>query len=114
AAAEGTGPNLNGYGGGGGLGEVNGHAVAVGMPDGRAIRNGVSVPGGGTVGSGAQLDELVGTAVALLHEMTVGGSECAPDKMSFELVMQACVNAGRPESALKVFRAMARVAAGGG
>ncbi|CAM9411901.1 unnamed protein product [Ectocarpus sp. 6 AP-2014] len=84
------------------------------MPDGRAIRNGVSVPGGGTVGSRERPDELVGTAVALLHEMTVGGSECAPDKMSFELVMQACVNAGRPESALKVFRAMARVAAGGG
>ncbi|CAM9447310.1 unnamed protein product, partial [Ectocarpus sp. 13 AM-2016] len=114
AAAEGTGPNLNGYGGGGGLEEVNGHRVAVGMPDGRAIRNTVSVPSGGTVGSGERPDELVGTAVALLHEMTVGGSECAPDKMSFELVMQACVNAGRPESALKVFRAMARVAAGRG
>ncbi|CAN0311220.1 unnamed protein product, partial [Ectocarpus fasciculatus] len=40
--------------------------------------------------------------------MTVGGSECAPDKMSFELVMQACVNAGKPDSALKVFRAMTR------
>ncbi|CAN0434863.1 unnamed protein product, partial [Hapterophycus canaliculatus] len=44
--------------------------------------------------------------------MTVGGGECAPDKISFELVMQACVNAGRPESALKVFRAMTRVAGG--
>lgn len=124
-AAGGTGPNLNGYGGGGGLEAVNGHGVAVDMPGGRAIRNRVSVPGGGTVGSGTGVsspsgawgerpDELVGTAVALLHEMTVGGSECAPDKMSFELVMQACVNAGRPDSALKVFRAMARFATGGG
>ncbi|CAN0589180.1 unnamed protein product, partial [Laminaria digitata] len=40
--------------------------------------------------------------------MTVAGGDCAPDRMSFELVMQACVNAGRPESALKVFRVMRR------
>lgn len=57
---------------------------------------------------GRRPEKLAAKAVALLHEMTVAGGQCAPDKMSFELTMQACVNAGRPESALKVFEAMRR------
>ena len=129
AAAEG-GENLNGYSGGRGVGRVNGHvsgSVAGGLPGSRAVRIGGSTaaaaaggsssrPVGGGAGAsrwGDKPEELVGTAVTLLHEMTVGGGECAPDKMSFELVMQACVNAGRPESALKVFRAMTRWATEG-
>lgn len=57
---------------------------------------------------GYDCDELATTAVTLLREMTVAGGACAPDKMSFELVMQACFNAGYPQKAIKVFRAMRR------
>lgn len=126
SAAAGTGSageTLNGHGrvNGGGSG---GGVAAGGLPESRAV--GVTpapahpAAGGGAgsrVGGGSRWgdkpEELVGTAVTLLHEMTVGGGECAPDKMSFELVMQACVNAGRPESAIKVFRAMTRWATTG-
>lgn len=126
-AVEGNGANLNGYSGGGD--GINGGGVAINSSDVAGAlpvpEGGSSVVGGAGVGRpkaprlsgsgewGEQAEELVGTAVSLLHEMTVGGGECAPDKMSFELVMQACVNAGRPESALKVFRAMTRWASGG-
>eukprot|EP00903_Cladosiphon_okamuranus_P012196 g11439.t1 len=130
AAAADTSENLNGYGGGSVVGKVNGHrgSVAAGLPGSRAVQisdstasagaaaRGRRAAGGGAGANqwGEKPEELVGTAVTLLHEMTVGGGECAPDKMSFELVMQACVNAGRPESALKVFRAMTRWAKEGG
>lgn len=126
AAVARTGENLNGYGGGRGVRRVNGNGgggdgVAGGLPESRAVRisgntvgtGGVRAGVGGASGWGDKPEELVATAVTLLHEMTVGGGECAPDKMSFELVMQACVNAGRPESALKVFRAMTRWATEG-
>lgn len=123
-----TGKRLNGHGGGvmQSVHKVNGggEGAAAVLPDSRTVRTtgviaaaAAAAAGGGVGGGnnewGDKPEELVGTAVTLLHEMTGGGGECAPDKMSFELVMQACVNAGRPESALKVFRAMTRWATGG-
>lgn len=122
-AAADAGEYLNGYSVGRGVPRVNGHGhggdggggLAGGVPGSSPVRiGGNTAVGVGVSGEwGDEPGQLVGTAVTLLHEMTVGGAECAPDKMSFELVMQACVNAGRPESALKVFRAMTRWATGG-
>lgn len=74
---------------------------------------------------GQDPEELMRTALALLDEMMMeaggrGGRErwdsrdgCAPDKLSFELAMQACVNAGRPEEAIRVFRELRRWSRGG-
>lgn len=97
---------------------ING-GVAVSVEAGKGERGGVGCTEGVRGDDGRMRDvneaewgrrpeKLAAKAVALLHEMTVAGGQCAPDKMSFELTMQACVNAGRPESAVKVFDAMMR------
>lgn len=85
----------------------NGERGSVGCTEG--VRGGDGrMRGASEAEWGRRPEELAAKAVALLHEMTVAGGQCAPDKMSFELTMQACVNAGRPESAVKVFKAMMR------
>ncbi|CAN0067401.1 unnamed protein product, partial [Choristocarpus tenellus] len=52
-------------------------------------------------------------ALRLLKEMCLSGGEAAPDKLSFELVMQACVNGGCPDRALSVFRLLRKREANG-
>lgn len=81
-------------------------------------------PRAGTMSWGQDHEELMRTALALLDEMIEAGGRgrerwdhregCAPDKLSFELAMQACVNAGHPEEALRVFRELRRWSRGGG
>ena len=57
---------------------------------------------------GQQPDGLMRTAIALLHGMTAAVGDCAPDRMSSELVMQGCVDVGPEESAMNIFRLMRR------
>lgn len=63
---------------------------------------------GGVDDWGHDPEELMRTAIMLLNEMMEAGGQCAPDKLSFELTMQSCVNASRPEEALRIFRTMKR------
>lgn len=79
--------------------------------------------GGGSSEWGQEPEELMRTALTLLDEMIEAAGRrdgrrdrdcCAPDRMSFELTMQACVNAGHPKEALKVFDELRRRVRGGG
>lgn len=78
-------------------------------------------------GWGRQPEELMKTALVSLDEMLLaaGGArgggggggcnpDCAPDRLSFELVMQACINARHPAVALRVFRELRRWSGVGG
>ena len=79
------------------------------MCGGRAAADGRTAEGrggiwGGDLEWGKQPEELMRTAIALLHGMTAAVGGCVPDRMSFELVVQACANACRLP--LEVFRVM--------
>ncbi|CAM9281736.1 unnamed protein product, partial [Discosporangium mesarthrocarpum] len=94
--------------------QARGGANGVYARDPEPLPSSLSTAAVGAPGSGGwDQEEAWVTARRLLEEMISSGGVAAPDKMSYELCMQACINAGHPGEAVSVFRQMRRRTRGG-